>query len=61
MHHPNVDARIFGQDAEPFLGYLGCGQLAVVLEDDGHRVSSLQRHLVGTLDDGDAVGDEGVP
>ena len=48
----------FRQNAEPFLRHLGCGQLAVVFEDDRRRVSCLQRHLVGTLDDGDAVGDE---
>ena len=50
-----------GQDAEPLLRDLGCGQLAVVLEDDGCRVSCLKRHLIGTLDDGDALTDEGIP
>ena len=47
-----------GQDAEPFLGDLGRGQLAVVFEDDGCRVSCLQRDLISTLDDGDPVTGE---
>ncbi len=49
---------VLGQDVAPFLGDLGCRQLAVVLEDDGCRVARLERHLIGTLDDGDAVTDE---
>ncbi|MDH4443833.1 MAG: hypothetical protein QE267_01745 [Akkermansiaceae bacterium] len=49
---------LLGLDSEPLLRHLGCGQLPVVLEDDGGRVDCLQRHLIGTLDDGDPVTDE---
>ena len=39
----SVSLTVLGQDAEPFLGDLGSRQLAVVLEDDGCRVSCLER------------------
>jgi hypothetical protein len=49
---------LFRQDVEPRGGFIVGGQLAVVLEDDGRRVSGLEGDLVGALHHGDAVTDE---
>lgn len=47
------------QDVEPRCDLVVGGQLAVVFEDDGWRISGFEGdYLIGAFDDGDAVGDE---